>query len=328
MWTVLGVRAIVPTATRVTLTRTDDTRGLPRAGASGATVAERTLTVMNRQTAAFDDIASLGRILTIWAHPDDESYLAGAVMAMARAHGQAVTCLTATLGDHAESEGARAHIGRIRRDELAAALRILGVADMVALGVRDGECQQFDDDLATGMIGAVIADRMPDTIITFGPDGFTGHPDHRAVSRWVTAAVAAMGQPVRLLHSATTPAMATDALDIDARFGVFEPGLPTVHDPHDLALCVPVGGPWLDTKLRALQAHHSQTATIIDALGQARYRRWISAEVFVDARITARSRTFSHTSGTSSFAQFRTAAPASGPGSRAGRSHTPPAHTS
>lgn len=238
---------------------------------------------MNRQTALFDDIASLGRIVTIWAHPDDESYLAGAVMAVARAQGQPVTCLTATPGDHAEGEQARRQIGRLRTEELARALRILGVDDMVVLGIRDGECQHFDDELAVGSIGAVIADRRPDTIITFGPDGFTGHPDHRAVSRWVTAAVAAADTPVRVLHSAATHPMALDGRDIDARFGVFDAGLPTTYEPHDVALCIPVDGHWLDTKVQALQAHRSQTATIIEALGESRYRRWIASEVFVDA---------------------------------------------
>ena len=238
---------------------------------------------MNHQPTLLDDIASLGRILTVWAHPDDESYLAGALMAMARARGQDVTCLTATRGDHADREEARSQIGQARHDELARALRILGVDDMVVLGIRDGECQEFDDELAIGTIAAVIADRQPDTIITFGPDGFTGHPDHRAVSRWVGAAVAATETPARVLHSAATHPMALDARDIDARFGVFAAGLPTMYEPHDIALCVPVDGHWLDTKLRALQAHHSQTATIIDELGELRYRRWISSEVFVEA---------------------------------------------
>ena len=244
---------------------------------------------MTRQTTPADGIASLGRIVTIWAHPDDESYLAGGLMAMARSTGQAVTCIVATPGDHADTEDDRARIGSARTGELAGALRILGVDDMVVLGIRDGECQRFDHDLAIAIIADVIRDRQPDTIVTFGADGFTGHPDHRAVSRWVTGAVAATNPKVRLLHSAATPAMAADALDIDARFGVFDAGLPSVYDPHDLALCVPVDGQWLDTKLRALQAHHSQTAAIIDALGAARYRRWISAEVFVDARTNRRS---------------------------------------
>jgi LmbE family N-acetylglucosaminyl deacetylase len=37
-----------------------------------------------------------GTILSIWAHPDDETYLAGGVMAAASANGQRVVCVTAT----------------------------------------------------------------------------------------------------------------------------------------------------------------------------------------------------------------------------------------
>ena len=274
----------MPSAARVRVTATDGIPTRPRVAASAEEVRTRTLMAMTRQIACADGIASLGRILTIWAHPDDESYLSGALMAMARANGQSVTCIVATPGDHADTEADRARIRSVRTGELAGALRILGVDDMVVLGIRDGECQGFDDDRATTMIGAVIRNRQPDTIVTFGADGFTGHPDHRAVSRWVTDAIAATNPTVRLLHSAMTPAMADDGLDIDARFGVFDAGLPAVYDPHDLALCVPVDGQWLDTKLRALRAHRSQTAAIIDEVGEERYRRWISAEVFIDAR--------------------------------------------
>src|SRR5687768_4121042 len=123
----VGNDRIVSSATRVTLTTTDDTH-CGRASRRERIVSRETDTLsMNRQTALLDDIASLGRILTVWAHPDDESYLAGAVMAIARAQGQAVTCLTATRGDHAEREEARSQIGQARCDELAGALRTLGV---------------------------------------------------------------------------------------------------------------------------------------------------------------------------------------------------------
>jgi LmbE family N-acetylglucosaminyl deacetylase len=247
---------------------------------------------MDSRATSLDGIATLGRILTVWAHPDDECYLAGATMAMARSMRHDVTCIVATPGDHAATEDARARTAEIRTAELARALRILGVDDMALLGARDGECDRFDDDLAIAMISDAILDRKPDTVITFGPDGFTGHPDHRAVSRWVTAAVAKANPTVRVLHSAATPSMAGEGRDIDERLGVFAAGLPTVYEPDELALCVAVEGHWLDAKLRALQAHDSQTAPVIAALGEARYRRWISAEVFVDAaRNTLRATT-------------------------------------
>ena len=46
-----------------------------------------------------DDVAELGTILGIWAHPDDEAYLSGGLMALARDNGQRVVCVTATRGE-------------------------------------------------------------------------------------------------------------------------------------------------------------------------------------------------------------------------------------
>jgi LmbE family N-acetylglucosaminyl deacetylase len=237
---------------------------------------------MKPKLPALENIAALGRILTVWAHPDDETYLAGGVMAMARHLGQPVTCVTATPGDHADTEAARERAGRIRADELVHALRTLGVDDMVLLGLRDGDCEGFDDGVAVEMIGTVIRDRRPDTIITFGPDGFTGHADHRTVSRWVTTAAAAARPRARVLFPAATAKMAADGRDIDKRFGVFDPGLPVIRSQSELALDVTVDGPWLETKLRALRAHGSQTAALIRVLGEERFKRWISSELFVE----------------------------------------------
>jgi LmbE family N-acetylglucosaminyl deacetylase len=220
--------------------------------------------------------------MTVWAHPDDESYLAGGLMALARANGQPVTCVVATPGDHAATEEDRIRIGVRRAGELRQAMRQLCVDDVALLGLRDGECAGYAPEIATKKLRALIRDRRPDTIVTFGPDGYTGHPDHRAVHRWVMAAAAA--DPVRVLFAVATPAMKTAGRDVDERFTVFESGLPTTVREENLAVAVELGGPWLDAKLSALRAHHSQTADVIDALGADRYRNWVTHEAFADAR--------------------------------------------
>ena len=46
-----------------------------------------------------DDVAALGTILGVWSHPDDEAYLSGGLMALARDNGQRVVCVTATRGE-------------------------------------------------------------------------------------------------------------------------------------------------------------------------------------------------------------------------------------
>ncbi len=56
------------------------------------------------RTHGIEQVVALGDIVAVWAHPDDESYLAAGVMAIARANGARVTCVTATDGELADSE--------------------------------------------------------------------------------------------------------------------------------------------------------------------------------------------------------------------------------
>src|SRR5690606_23651019 len=139
------------------------------------------------------DIASLGTVVGVWAHPDDESYLAGGLMAALVDAGCRVVSLTATLGEQGIPGVPGAHAARRRRDELAAALEILGVRESHVLDIPDGACPDADEEVAVARIAALVAAVDPDTVLTFGPDGMTGHPDHRTVSRWAGRARAAAG---------------------------------------------------------------------------------------------------------------------------------------
>ena len=228
-------------------------------------------------------VAALGRIVAVWAHPDDESYLAAGVMAVARRLGQSVTCVTATTGDFADDDSARPTAGLLRQRELDMALDLLGVDDRVQLDLGDGRCQHADEVAATSAIASVIESRRADTVITFGPDGLTGHADHRAVSRWTTVAVDRAGRPTRLLFTAMTPELHAADADVNERFSVFEPGCPTLHDERSLALRIVLDGEWLDRKLAALHAHASQTHGLIEAIGLDRYRQYVATEQFIDA---------------------------------------------
>ena len=69
----------------------------------------------------------------------------------------------------------------------------LCVRDVRFLGYSDGQCADADAEQAIESITVLIEDVRPDVIVTFGPDGVTGHPDHIAVRMWTTAAAAALG---------------------------------------------------------------------------------------------------------------------------------------
>jgi LmbE family N-acetylglucosaminyl deacetylase len=87
-------------------------------------------------------VAELGTILSIWAHPDDETYLAGGIMAAARDEGQSVVCATATAGERGTPDAGTwppGRLGPIRRWEAAAAMAVLGVTDHAVAGLPDGD---------------------------------------------------------------------------------------------------------------------------------------------------------------------------------------------
>ena len=131
-------------------------------------------------------------------------------------------------------------------------------------------------DLITGI--------RPDTVVTFGPDGNTGHPDHQAVSRWTAAAVHRAAPPgTRLLQSAVTGSWARQWHAVNERFGVFAPGYPVTRPESELALRLLLDPVTVARKVRALRAQTTQTAGLIAAMGDDRYAAWVAEEAFVEA---------------------------------------------
>jgi LmbE family N-acetylglucosaminyl deacetylase len=158
------------------------------------------------------------------------------------------------------------------------------VSDHAVLHLPDGQCAALDPAGPVATITELLEDRRPDTVVTFGPDGVTGHADHRAVSSWVSQAVAGRGRRrPRLLHAAMTQAMAAAEADMASRYAIYEPGLPVTVDEADLAVRLLLDESLLDTKVRALRAHATQTAALEAAVGSARYRAWVATECFVES---------------------------------------------
>lgn len=235
---------------------------------------------MQRST-TFDAVRSLGSLLTVWAHPDDESYLAGGLMAMARRIGSPVTCLTATLGERGGPVDQHAETAWRRREELADALLELGVTDSIALGHADGHCATMSAREPVQALLRLLRERRPDTVVTFGRDGLTGHPDHQAVSMWVSAAVLLDDGPrPRVLHATESVEHAAGFPAID---GIYEPGYPRRRHKDDLAVHLELPDDVVDRKIAALRAHRSQTTGLEQLMGAETYRRWAAVESFVDA---------------------------------------------
>jgi LmbE family N-acetylglucosaminyl deacetylase len=231
------------------------------------------------------EVGQLGTVLGVWGHPDDETYLSAGIMAAAVLAGQRVACVTATRGEAGSSDEERwpsgAPLAAVRTAELDLALGELGVTDHTWLDYPDGGCAQVDDEEAIARICAIVERVQPDTILTFGPDGMTGHDDHKAASRWATAAAARAGKPgIRVHYATNTP----DWLEVYGKrlddLGVYMGSVPPC-TPHDeLSIDVGVDGDLLETKVRALLHQTSQIEPLADALGIDFLRDGFAQEAF------------------------------------------------
>jgi LmbE family N-acetylglucosaminyl deacetylase len=224
-----------------------------------------------------------GTLLGVWAHPDDETYLSAGLMLRAARSGARVVCATATRGelgtdDHHAWPPAR--LGERRVRELRTALAQVGVRESRRLELRDGACAEVHPDDGTAMIQALIDEVQPDTIVTFGPDGITGHPDHVAVSQWTTDAWLGTGQLSTLLYATMTPAFLRRHARLHRRIGLFPEGYPRPALGTDSLYEVALDRGELRRKRAALAAHSSQTEPLVRAMGESTFTHWWATETF------------------------------------------------
>jgi len=134
------------------------------------------------------------RLLCVLAHPDDESLGTGGTLARYAAEGVETYVITATrgergrFGDSAERPAADV-VGTTREAELRAAAAELGVHEVTVLGYPDGGLDSVEASAAQEVIAGHLRRIQPHVVITFGPEGAYGHPDHVAVSQLTTAAI-------------------------------------------------------------------------------------------------------------------------------------------
>jgi small redox-active disulfide protein 2 len=200
------------------------------------------------------DNNSNGRtLLAVFAHPDDESNAAGGTLARYARQGASVTIVSATRGEVGIAGLGPDAAGAVRERELRAAATALGARAVRFLDYLDGTLPRADEGAAVAKLGALLRELEPQVILTFGPDGVSGHPDHIAISRWVTTAFEESNIPQKLYY--ILPSKATQQAC----------GVPP---PREL-----VGGPVaaidveqdLEAKAQAMQTHVSQTPPRVDA---------------------------------------------------------------
>jgi len=214
-------------------------------------------------------------LVVVLAHPDDESFAIGGTLARYAAEGVAVHLIVATLGEAGIPGKEPREAAAIRQSELLMACGALGIRTLEFLGFADGQLSEIDDESAVARLLDTLRRARPDVVITFGPDGISGHPDHLAVHRWTTAAFDRLsrlpGGPRRLYYIAPSPAT-------EQGCGV-PPAAESVGGP---VAFIDVGR-FLVTKVRAAQQHRSQHPPFV---GQPEFeaQRLACHEVFRLAR--------------------------------------------
>jgi len=233
--------------------------------------------------------------LGIWAHPDDEVFVSGGLLADAARRGERVVCIYMTNGEAGLSYGqpsSPADLAALRRRELETSLAHLGVRERSFFGYPDGCLRQVSEQDVISRIHGALDELQPDEIVTFGSDGFTGHPDHKALSASVGGAMCLWDQPGARLNEVVMSTEWKDAF-VPAlnEFDAFLPGHPTASDDPDISLRL--DDELLDAKVEALRAHASQMKNLFDAYGDDFMRALASREHYRVSRGGERAGTLS-----------------------------------
>ncbi len=195
-------------------------------------------------------------ILCIGAHPDDESFWPGGTLVILARNGVNVHVLSATRGQAGlcgEPPLCRPEeLGQLREQELRCACRLLGAHPPYILDYYDGKLAQVPDDEGVTQVLEVMRAVQPQVLLTWAPNGGSGHPDHVTISRWTQLAFDRSADwgasaPVAVYHMVRPVSVAR------ATGRRIELAVPD--DQVDLTVDV---GPVLEQRMAALRCHRTQ----------------------------------------------------------------------
>ena len=160
-------------------------------------------------------------LLTVHAHPDDESSKGAGTVAKAHAEGVRTVLVCCTGGEAGDilnpamdTDEVRSRLHDVRLDELAEATRIIGYDEVIMLGYRDSGMPDSEHNLhpdsfaqapleeAVEKLVRIIRDERPHVLITYGDEReWYPHPDHLRVHEISIEAFRAAGDPDRFPES-------------------------------------------------------------------------------------------------------------------------------
>ena len=229
------------------------------------------------------------RLLAVFAHPDDETFRCGGTLVRLVRQGVQVWVLCATRGEAGIPDLGPEQAGRIRETELRCACQALGIEPPRFLDYRDATLDQVDEEEAVAQITAVVQELRPQVLLTWPPDGVSGHPDHVAVSRWTREAFRRLGLSGvlsqskgsrRHIETTTEPAVLYHIVMPRSLAQALEmTHLHTVPD-EAVTLAVDVVDVW-EAKMAAIRCHRSQigSSPILDT-PEEKQRLFLGTEYF------------------------------------------------
>jgi LmbE family N-acetylglucosaminyl deacetylase len=255
--------------------------------------------------------------MAVHAHPDDEAISTGGILARYADEGVRTVLVTCTNGELGDGPGGikpddPAHDERVvvplRRQELEASCRALGVSHLELLGYHDSGMEGWPQndapeafwgvpvEEAGKRLASLMRHYRPQVVVTYDENGFYGHPDHIQANRITRAAIAECGVPDKLYYTALPRSalrgfretMAAAGIDIpddvdeNPDFGTPDEIITTVVD------CSAVSG----RKFASLAAHASQSENIFFLrMGEELFGTVMHSEAFVRVQDSTRSPT-------------------------------------
>ena len=204
------------------------------------------------------------RLLFIYAHPDDESF---GVAGLARMHADAganVALITATRGDAGRAGEPplceRSELPARREAELHDAARLLGINHVTLLDYLDKQLADAPPDKIRRELVTAVRRHRPQVIVTFDPNGANQHPDHVAISRFASDAVAAAADP-RWYRDAGDAHQVQRLLWVSPVMPWDAPKSPDLASEPGVDFLIDIST-YRETKAAALRAHRTQHVSI------------------------------------------------------------------
>ena len=161
----------------------------------------------------------------------------------------------------------------MRKRELRCACAALGIEPPRLLDYQDGHLAEADWETIVAEILAAAREVRPQVILTYGPDGVSGHPDHIAIGQ-CAAEVFRRADDVAALYTIAVPQSLANRLEMAQLHAVPD---------QMISLTVDVSTVW-EQKMSAIRCHATQlSSSPMMRAPEQRQRLFLGTEYFVRA---------------------------------------------